>query len=232
MQPTPAQQKIIDAAGGLLAFQKATGFLDADGDFGPRSSNAVLRKMLGLPAMRIPSASPGKDKVGRPDLDALHGAFTYEYWKPADIKEEKDKGRIIQQQSWIDKNIVEKVLWDGYKVKLHRDVAEEFDFIVKEAVENSGYHPAYIVGHKPRHTGFDRTRALAVHSWGVCVDFECDNNDAGGIDRAKKNKDGSFGPSRMRCHPKFAETFKFYGWVWLGDLPDFKDDMHLQRCKV
>ena len=220
--------EVIAAAGGVIEFQKKAGLV-ADGVAGPTTNNAVLRVMLGLAPLRRPSDNPGKDGIRRPAMDETYGAFKFEHYPKEKVKANKDKGRVIIDPTWEAENIVEKKLWDGQVLKLHKDCWDEFNFIFKAAVEASGYHPKYIVGYKPRHTLWDPAKSLSTHSWGCAVDFEPDNNDMGGVDVTKpKGADGKYPPSRMRRFPKFPETFKFFGWAYGGDF-SVRDDMHLSR---
>lgn len=215
--------EVIAAAGGVAAFQASQG-LTADGVAGPRTNNAVLRVMLGLQPLRLPSASSGGDGIRRPDCDKVYGEFSFTHWAAKDIKTDKDKGRVIIDPAWEAANLIEGNLWDGQKIRLHKEVWAELDFIFKAAAEASGYHPKYTVGYKPRHTLWKPEKSLSSHSWGCAIDFDCDDNDLGGVD-AKGN------PSKMRKNPKFGETFKHWGWTWGGDW-GIKDDMHYQRAFV
>ena len=75
-------QDVFAASGGVLAFQQKHPFLKADGAAGPRTNNAALRVMLGLPQLPIPSASPGPDGVRRPGMDEIYGAFKFDHLPP------------------------------------------------------------------------------------------------------------------------------------------------------
>lgn len=220
----PEIEAVIAAAGGAAAFQSAQG-LTADGVAGPRTYNAALRVHLGLAPLRIPSAAPGKDGVSRPDLDACYGKFGYTHLPPDKIKDKKDSGRIVRDAGWESAKLVNKRLWDGQSLKLHRDIADEFDWLFKLASKASGYQPVYLVGDKPRHTLWNPAKSLSTHSWGIAADFDCARNDLGGVDAEKG------GPSLMRKHPEFPAVFKAYGWAWGGDW-SIKDDMHVQRGSV
>ena len=215
--------EVIAQAGGVAAFQKSAGLV-SDGVAGPKTNNAVLRVMLGLKPLSLPSDDPGPDKIRRPDLDKVYGEFSYTHYPKEKIKENKDKGRIVIDPQWEKENIVNKKLWDGQGMKLHKDVWDELNFIFEQAAKASGYHPTYTVGFKPRHTLWNPQKSLSTHSWGCAVDFDCDDNDLGGVD-AKGNL------SKMRKNPKFAQTFKFWGFSWGGDFA-MKDDMHFSRSKM
>lgn len=218
----PELQEVIDKAGGVLAFQQQQKLV-ADGQPGPRTYNAALRALLGLPMLRMPSAGPGKDGVSRPGLDDCYGSFGWTHLPEDQIKDKKDKGRIIRDAGWESAHIVQKKLWDGQVLKLHRDVADEFDWLYKAAVRLSGYHPTALVGDKPRHTLWDPARSLSTHSWGCAADFDPARNDLGDKDAEKG------GPSLMSQHPQFLDAFRAGGWTCGQDWA-IKDSMHVQRA--
>lgn len=217
------REQVFSQAGGVEAFQKSMGLV-VDGDAGPKTNNAALRVMLGLAKLAIPSASPGKDGKLRPGLDSAYGQLVYVDYPKEKIKVKRDAGRILVDSAWEKANLVQKTLWDGQKIRIHKDASEEFDFIFKAAVEASGYHPTYTVGYSPRHTLWNPGRSLSTHSWGCAADFNPDDNDLGGVDARGQ-------PSKMRKNPEFAKTFKFWGWTWGGDW-SMRDDMHFQRAFV
>lgn len=217
-------QEVIAKAGGVVAFQAAHKLV-ADGVPGPKTYNAALRSLLGLQPLVLPGAGVAKDGIRRPGLDQVYGEFSFEHLPADKIKEKKDKGRVVLDPAWIAANIIEKKCWDGQVLKFHKDVADEFDWLFKKAVKESGYHPAWTVGFKPRHTMWDPARSLSTHSWGCAVDFDPARNDLGGVDAEKG------GPSLMRKNPKFYEVFKAGGWAWLGEI-GIRDDMHMQRTTM
>lgn len=223
------REEVFAQFGGVAGFQSKFGLV-ADGKAGPRTNTAADRYIRQCRVVAPPDDSPGSDGIRRPDMDKCYGKFNFTHYPKEKIKAEKDKGRVVIDPAWEAENIVEKTLWDGQKIKLHKLVADEFDLVFKEAVEASGYHPKYIVGYKPRHTLWNPNKSLSSHSWGCAVDFEPDNNDIPGVDITLPKVNGKYQPSRMRRNMKFVEVFERHGWCWLGRPESLKDDMHFMLC--
>lgn len=220
----PELQAHIDSKGGLVAFQQSQGLM-ADGAYGPKSANAALRSLLGLPFLAVPSASPGKDGIRRPGCDDAYGKFAFSHYPKDQIKTKHDEGRVVIDPQWEKDNIVWRNLWDGYGVKVHRLCIDEFDWIYKRAVDAGGYHPVAVNGYKPRHTLWNPAKSLSAHSWGCAIDFDPSRNDTGGKDAERG------GPSLMRQHPAFLDVFRACGWACGYDWA-LMDDMHVQRAHI
>ena len=169
----------------------------------------------GLATQRAIHAQGGPAPIpaGRRNLRKVYGDFDYE---------EGERGRISIDPSWVKKNIVRVTLHTGKRVRFHKLIADEFAQAFREACDASGYTPKSVQTWVPRHTLWNESKPLSLHSWGIAVDFDPSSNRMGGTAKGG-------GPSLLRQHPEFIEVFRdVYGWTWGGDWR-MKDDMHFQR---
>jgi hypothetical protein len=184
----------------VLAYQTAKG-LPPDGWPGLRTQRAIHLDGGPLP---IP--------VGRKQLRRVYGMFDYSEGK---------RGRIDIDPKWVKENIVRVQLHSGKIIRFHKLISREFVEVFKMACDISGYTPTSVQTWVPRHTLWNASKPLSLHSWGIAVDFDPSENRMGG-----KASDG--GPSLLRQYPMFVNVFKANGWTWGGDWR-MKDDMHFQR---
>jgi len=129
--------------------------------------------------------------------------------------EERGNGWVTVNPSWILKNIVMVPLSGGRKARLHRVVAQNFQETYAKAVEVSGYEPKSIQTFATRHIGRDESKPLSLHTYGIAVDFDPQENPMGGKGSILTNK-----------HP-FVQTFRKAGWIWGGNWR-IRDDMHFE----
>jgi hypothetical protein len=198
-------QAMVDAAtatGGIVAVQKRYG-LTADGLAGAKTQTVLAALVAGKTP--IPHGTAG--------VKAVYGDFAYT---------EGDNGRINIDQAWVYLNIVWQKLHTGQSVRLHAMVASEFAVLFAKACKASSYTPASVQTFVPRHTLWDPTKSLSLHSWGIAIDFSPSENTMGGTD-------GKGGQSKMRQNLSFVKAFTDAGWTWGGSWK-MRDDMHFQRA--
>ena len=195
---------VVSKYGSVAAFQSKSG-LDSDGLLGPGTQKVAEIVRSGRAPVPLQKF-----------LKAVYGDFPYK---------EASGGRIKIADEWTQQNIVKCKLHTGKTVFLHKLVAEEFPDIFKRACEASGYTPTEVQTWVPRHTMWDPTRSLSMHSWGIAVDFDPIRNRLGGDDKI------AGGPSMLRKHPQFIKVFEEAGWTWGGSWKS-KDDMHFQRATI
>lgn len=189
---------------GVAGFQRVAG-LDADGLMGPRTAAEAARVKAGGCAV------PDQARVR-----AVYGDFKYT---------EAKGGAIAIDPEWARSNIRMVRLHDNKVRWMHRLVAEEFTALYKKACEVSGYTPKQAQTYVPRHTLWNPSKPLSMHSWGIAVDFDPQRNRMGGTDGV------THGPSMLRKHPEFVKVFEDAGWEW-GGRWRMQDDMHFQRARA
>ena len=196
-------QAMLDVAGGtsagVAAVQRKCG-LTADGMAGPKTRLALAA----LVADRTPIPT------GRAGLESIYGKFNYK---------EGLGGRIQIDPSWVRANIMSVKLHTGKQVQFHVLAAVEFAQLFAAACATSGYTPASVQTFVPRHTLWDPTKSLSLHSWGVAVDFDPPSNPMGGKNSKLRTPEGQ----------AFVQVFADAGWTW-GGAWSMKDDMHFQRA--
>jgi hypothetical protein len=160
---------------------------------------------------------------GRKELEKVYGHIQYK---------DLPKGRIEITNGFARDNIVRVKftltrgeLFREYSIQCHKEVAAELPALLQKAVDISGYLPGSVVSFVPRHTGWNTAGKLSLHSYGIAIDIDHNDNWIGGVVR---NTDR---PSLLRRNPSFVEVFRDAGWTWGGDF-SFKDDMHFQRAFV
>jgi hypothetical protein len=201
---TPPMQAVAASAGGVPALQRFYG-LTPDGKVGPNTQKVLSALVSSLTP--IP--------WGRDGLTNTYGKFSYT---------EAAGGRIDIDPAWTTANIGVYTLHTGRIVKMHKLAGAEFVRLYHAACLASGYTPTSVQTFVPRHTLWDPSKPLSLHSWGIAVDFDPASNTMSGTD-------GHGGPSLMRQHPAFVKVFTDAGWTWGGNW-DMKDDMHFQRAYV
>lgn len=195
-------QAMLDAAaarGGIVAVQRAYG-LAADGLAGARTQSVLAALAAGKTP--IPTGNSG--------VDAVYGKFSYT---------EGSNGRINISPTWVAENIVTVKLHTGKSVRLHKLVAQEFAVLFEAACKASGYTPASVQTFVPRHTLWNPSKSLSLHSWGIAIDFDPSSNPMGGKNSKLRTPTGQ----------AFVKVFTDAGWTW-GGAWKMKDDMHFQRA--
>lgn len=173
-------------------------------------------------SFNVPYPGPGADgediPKGYAQVKQVYGDFAHR---------SLPNGAAIIDPVWARNNIVTIKVVNGQNIQLHKNVANEFADLYKRAVEVSGYKP-HIGSWVPRHTLWDPSKPLSLHSWGIAVDFD-----------SKKNKYGYKPNNPIRQFPDFIGVFEGAGWTWGGrwlpKKPDDRiiiDDMHFQRART
>lgn len=196
---TPEMLAAAEAKGGIVKVQQTYG-LAMDGKAGPATQQVLKALVEG----RTPIPS------GRGGVKAVYGEFAYT---------EGAGGRINIDARWANQNIISVKLHTGRSVQLHRLVAAEFAELFKQACAASGYTPESVQTFVARHTLWDPTKSLSLHSWGIAVDFDPSKNPMGGKNSLLRTPQGQ----------RFVEVFTKAGWTW-GGVWNMKDDMHFQRA--
>lgn len=196
---TPAMLSAATAAGGIVAVQRKYGLVP-DGKAGSKTQQVLAALVAGKTP--IPT---GRDGVAN-----VYGQFSYT---------EGTGGRINMDPQWFRENIVFVKLHIGRSVQFHRLAAAEFAQLFEAACKTSGYTPASVQTFVPRHTLWDASKSLSLHSWGIAVDFDPSSNPMGGKGSKLRTPEGQ----------NFVRTFTEAGWTW-GGLWNMKDDMHFQRA--
>lgn len=196
---TTAMLDAAAARGGIVAVQRQCG-LTMDGKVGQKTQ-AVLAALVA-----------GKTPIptGRLGVEGTYGKFTFT---------EGQGGRIQIEAKWASANIIATRLHNGKVVQLHRAVAAEFVKLFEVACKASGYTPDSVQTFVPRHTLWDPSKSLSLHSWGIAVDFDPAKNPMGGKNSHLRTPNGQ----------KFVQVWTDAGWTW-GGAWAMKDDMHFQRA--
>lgn len=196
---TPAMLAAAEARGGVSAVQRWCGLVP-DGKAGPKTQ-AVLAALVA-----------GKTPVptGRSGIEGVYGKFLWT---------EGQGGRIQIESKWASANIIGTRLHTGKAVQFHRLAAAEFAALFEAACKSSGYTPASVQTFVPRHTLWDPSKSLSLHSWGIAVDFDPSLNPMGGKNSRLRTPEGQI----------FVKVFRDAGWTWGGDW-NMKDEMHFQRA--
>jgi hypothetical protein len=196
---TAAMLSMAERHGGVSAVQSHYG-LTADGLAGAKTQQILAALVAGKTP--IP--------YGRNGVLGAYGDFR---WR------EGKGGRIDIDDAWEAAHIAAYRLHTGRTVMLHRAVGEEFVALFRAACQASGYTPASVQTHVPRHTLWDPAKPLSLHSWGIAVDFDPTSNPMGGKGSKLRTPAGAL----------FVQVFRDAGWTWGGDWK-MKDDMHFQRA--
>lgn len=195
-----SEQAIIAKYVSVKAFQKKAA-LKPDGKCGPRTLRNFDLVERGLPP--IPES--------RARVSLVYGAFKFT---------PRPTGRLIDiSPAWVAFHIRSFKLHTGKTIRLHKDVGAEFVALFEAACKAAGTAPKSVQTFVPRFT--NGTRKLSMHSWGIAVDFDPDNNPMGGH--------GSW--MRTAAGQAFVAVFEAAGWTW-GGRWRMKDDMHFQRAYV
>ncbi len=177
--------------------------ISSDGYFGPKTAG-TFEESVDNDGWRTDS--------GREWAEKKFGAFRFK---------SLPSGRIKISPKWVKENIVTVTLHTGKRVRLHKDVAENFVNTFKNACEASGYTPKSVQTFVTRHTLWNPKKSLSCHSWGIAIDFDPPKNPMGG----KIKSTGK--PSLLRQNMEFVEAFESAGWTW-GGRWRMKDDMHFE----
>ncbi len=154
-------------------------------------------------------------------LRAAFGAFPYT---------EGTKGRITIDPDWIARNIVtvQNPVMSALgfpNLQLHRLAAAPFDRVMAALVAAglSGGLLTCAGSFVPRHKGWDPTRGLSSHSWGISVDVNAEWNGYGTTPAAL----GVHGSCRQ-----FIPYFEAEGFAWGGYFtPPYQDGMHFELAR-
>ena len=195
-----SEQAIIAKYGSVKAFQSSAG-LNPDGKCGRRT----LRNFELVQAGKAPIPE------GRARVSTVYGRFTY--------TKVPDSRNIKLTGNWEAKNIASFELHTGQTRRFHKDVGAEFVDVFRRACEAAGETPKSVQTFVPRFT--NGLKKLSMHSWGIAVDFDPQENPMGGHNSWMRTNAGQ----------RFVEVFEAAGWTW-GGRWKMKDDMHFQRAYV
>jgi hypothetical protein len=198
---TPTMLDAASAAGGISEVQRRYGLVP-DGKAGPQTQKVLAA----LAAGKVPIPT------GRSGVEFTYGKFNYA---------EAQGGRIQISPAWVRENIVGVKLHTGKSVQFHRLAAAEFARLFEAACKTSGYTPASVQTFVPRHTLWDPSKSLSLHSWGIAVDFDPPVNPMGGKNSRLRTPQGQ----------AFVQVFTDAGWTW-GGAWAMRDDMHFQRANA
>jgi hypothetical protein len=152
-------------------------------------------------------------------------------WKPiahgikAQIARFGDPRPLATRAAWAKANLVKVQFWDDVRQQyrtvhnVHREIADEFKFLIERAIKASRYSPASIqVWNVRKMRGGTNTASAdwSKHSWAVAFDFDPQLNGWGNKPAAP-----------MVQHPIFVAVFRIAGWSCGYDWGN-PDTMHVQ----
>ena len=151
------------------------------------------------------------------------------------------QGHIKVNPEWEKQYLVRrKVTFSNgksYTIRMHKLVADIFVQAVLEASKESGYIPdKNIWSYAPRHVGRKINYPISLHSFGMAIDFDSQENPM--IKCKTKQLDSECARGEIRKFPKFIDIMNKYGFIWGGDYTYFDktdktrkpypDDMHFE----
>jgi len=190
--------ELLEKFGSVKAFQQKAG-LKPDGAFGPRTKRNF----------ELVQAGKAPIPEGRARVSTIYGKFSF--------TRVPDSRNIVLKGDWAAKNIAWFKLHTGQSRQFHKDVGAEFVDVFRRACEAAGETPKSVQTFVPRYT--NGLKKLSLHSWGIAVDFDPEENPMGGR--------GSW--MRTEAGQRFVKVFEDAGWTW-GGRWKMKDDMHFQRA--
>ncbi|MDX2169000.1 MAG: M15 family metallopeptidase [Deltaproteobacteria bacterium] len=146
--------------------------------------------------------------------------------------EASKRGAVTLEASWVADNItaleVDLLAPTGFAtIRVHRKAAESFRRVF-DAIRAAGLAERIITcagTFVPRHKGWDPTRTLSPHSWGIAIDLNAEWNGYGAA------------PAALGAHGSLRELvplFEAAGFAWGGYFtPDrFRDGMHFELARL
>lgn len=183
----------------------------ADATEAIRARVGKLAQVQQLPAA-VPAQGTGQ-AAGRygSALSSELGSFTYQYFPDGTVKPEA---------GWVAANIRTESVPILGRVTCHRVMLPQLHAALSEIVRQgladtinpNDYGGCYY----PRFIGYDRSRGLSLHTWGIAIDFNVAGNPrgtAGEIDR------------------RVVAIFKRWGFAWGGDW-EWTDPMHFELAAI
>jgi hypothetical protein len=221
--------KVIGVGQGQTVSGNATWFAGADDTYfwsGACSDFAAGSKPVSVPSTAVGKVNRRPDGTILPlsdgDMRKVFGDFNY--------KEAKG-GRIVIDKAWVDANIVSAKLpiLDalGYaKISLHREAVASFEAAFT-AVDDAGLADrilTYAGTFVPRHKGWDPTRTLSSHSWGVAIDLNVAWNGYG---------QKPAGAAKKGSLVELVPFFEARGFAWGGFFGHpYEDGMHFELARL
>jgi hypothetical protein len=156
-----------------------------------------------------------------PDIEPYHASLvgddeaTAEAFEPFTFHQ-GDGGRIAMDPAWVEEHIVRVDLPVLGPTRCHRLIVPQLRAALEEIVARELDHlldaDDYGGCWVPRHIGWDATRGLSLHAWGVAFDVNVRTNPYG---------------ERPQLDPRLVEVFERYGFNWGGRWRS-PDGMHFE----
>ena len=144
---------------------------------------------------------------GAPEVVEAFEPFTFRH---------PGEGQLDIDPAWLQRNIVETSVPVLGTVRCHRLIIPQLRAALEEIVELELDHlldPDDFGGcWVPRHIGFNETRPLSMHAWGIAFDVNVDTNPYG---------------SPPQLDKRIVEVFDRHGFGWGGDWRT-PDGMHFE----
>lgn len=190
------------------------------------AASAPMAATAPLPHAIVNATRRRPDGTIRPlptaQIAQIFGSFPYS---------EGRKGAIIIARDWIQQNLVHLdtpfLAEEGYpSILVHRKAKDSFEAAFEDITR------AGLEGHilscagtfSPRHMGWDPSRNLSSHSWGIAIDLNVAWNGYG----SRPAPSGSRGSVRALV-PIFAQ----HGFAWGGDFgAPLTDGMHFELART
>jgi len=201
-----------------------------DGDYGPRTFNAVLEfqrryladgivdeltdAALSKAVVAWNKSGDGRDVVphGLAQINEAYGIFTCE---PDPEPHWGKDGWVIVDDEWKSQWLIDVNLPVVGTHLINRGIYSSLKAVLQVIADRGLDGEVKQFGcFAPRHMMHNRDNPLSVHSWAAAVDINWDTNGVG--------MEGDLDPG-------IVQAFEMYGWVWGGRWRT-KDPMHFQLC--
>lgn len=189
-----------------------TGLFLSDQDNNVLNPLQVLRRPNG-------TISPLKEQ----QIRAIYGDFTFK---------EGNSGRIEIDNDWVKSNIIDispSVLSKiGVKsIQVHKKAKDAFERVFNKIEEKGLQNYIITFGGTfvPRHKGWNPSRTLSSHSWGIAIDLNVQWNPYGQVPAAL----GAYGSVR-----ELVQVFADEGFAWGGLFEPLSvcDGMHFELARL
>jgi hypothetical protein len=215
----PEAQVVGEAvAGNATWFQIADNGFVWGGGCVPAQVNGASPASLAMDVERRPDGSLRAMSLG--DITRVFGNFPYT--SRADGRIDIDRDWMRSETATVSLPLVE----GSKKISVHRKAADAFTRAF-DAIATAGLQSAirtYDGAWVPRHVGWDPTRRLSSHSWGIAIDLNARWNGYGVLPAAL----GRTGSVR-----EIVGLFEAQGFAWGGYFQPLKicDGMHFELAR-